>query len=509
MATIPNFSSSYWIDSIKAQEYPVLENDIAVDVLVIGAGITGITTAYLLQKEGLKVAVVDSDKILSGTTGYTTAKITIQHGLIYDKLKLHFGEEKARIYGEANKAGLQLIKDLINEHKIDCDFVAQNSYVYTQSESYVKAIEDEVKTAQELGLNAQYLDTVPLPFKVQAAICFQDQAMFHPRKYLIALCNLLNSKEQCIYESTRALNIEHSPVGNKSLVTTLEDGIKVHSNYAVIASHFPFYDGYGMYFARMFSSRSYVLAVKTKKNFEEGMYISAEDPKRSLRYTPINGEKIVLVSGEHHITGQDSNTMVHYEALRDFVEQNYGINEILYRWSTQDLTTLDDVPYIGYLAQGKPNVFVATGFKKWGMTTGSMAAILIRDMIVKKESPWIELFTPSRFVADPSLRNLVKEGAMIAKEFIKGKLKAVPETSEDLAPDTAKIINSEGNKIGAYKDQQGCVHFVDTTCRHMGCEVQWNNAERTWDCPCHGSRYDIQGNVIEGPALKPLKKINK
>lgn len=509
MANIPKVSNSYWIDSMKAQQYPALEDDIVVDVLVIGGGITGITTAYLLQKEGLKVAVVDSDRILSATTGHTTAKITMQHGLIYDKLKIHFGEEKARIYGEANEAGLQLIKDLINEHKIDCDFVLQNNYVYTQSESYMQKIEDEVKTAQELGFKAEYLDTVPLPFNVQAAVCFENQAMFHPRKYLLALCNLLNGKEQCIYENTRALDIEQSSVGGKNLVTTLEDGVKVHSNYAVIASHFPFYDGYGMYFARMYAARSYVLAVKTKKAFQEGMYISAEDPKRSLRYTAINGEKILLAGGDHHNTGQDSNTMAHYEALRDFVEQNYGINEIMYRWSTQDLTTLDDVPYIGPIAQGKPNVFVATGYKKWGMTTGTMAGILIRDMIVKKESPWIELFTPSRFVADPSLRNLVKEGAMIAKEFVKGKLKAVPETSEDLEPDTAKIISMEGNKVGAYKDEKGGVHFVDTTCRHMGCEVQWNSAERSWDCPCHGSRYNIEGNVIEGPALKPLKKINK
>jgi len=509
VANIPKVSNSYWIESMKGQGYQALKSDLIVDVLIIGGGITGITTAYLLQKEGLKVVVVDADKILSATTGHTTGKITIQHGLIYDKLKMQFGEEQARIYAEANMAGLQLIQDLIKEHNIDCDFIMQNSYVYTQSESYIQQLQDEVKTAQELGIKAEYLDTVPLPFKVQGAVCFLDQAMFHPRKYLLALSNIINNKEQCIYEVTRALDIEHNPVGNKNLIIALEDGRKIYSNYAVIASHFPFYDGFGMYFARMYASRSYVLAVKTKQTFQEGMYISAEDPKRSLRYTPINGEKILLAAGEHHNTGQDSNTMVHYEALRDFVEQNYGINEILYRWSSQDLTTLDDVPYIGPIVQGKPNIFVATGFKKWGITTGSMAAILIRDLIVKKESPWLELFTPSRFVVNPSLRNLVKEGAMVAKEFIKGKFSAVPETSEDLEIDTAKVISFEGNKIGAYKDEIGGIHFVDTTCRHMGCEVQWNNAERSWDCPCHGSRYDINGNVIEGPALKPLRQADK
>lgn len=367
MANIPKFLNSYWIDSTQSQDYPALENDLVVDVLVIGGGITGITTAYLLQKEGLKVAVIDSGKILSATCGHTTAKITVQHGLIYDKLKAHFGEEKAKLYGEANNAGLQLIKDLINEHKIDCDFVLQNNYVFTQLESYVQKIEDEVRTAQGLGLNAEYLDMVPLPFKVEAAACFQNQAMFHPRKYLLALANLLNQQKQCIYENTRALDIDHSPVGEKSLVTTLEYGVKVHSNYAVIASHFPFYDGLGMYFARMYASRSYALAIKTKEAFEEGMYISAEDPKRSLRYTPINGEKILIAGGDHHNTGQETNTMAHYEALRDFAEENFGINEILYRWSAQDLTTLDDVPYIGPISEGKTNIFVATGFKKWGI----------------------------------------------------------------------------------------------------------------------------------------------
>lgn len=509
MANIPGFSNSFWIDSVKTQDYPSLQEDITVDVAVIGGGITGITAAFMLQREGLKVALLESDKVIAGTTGHTTAKVTIQHGLLYNKLKNHFGEEKARLYAESNSAGLQFVKDIVREKNIDCDLVAQNSYVYTQSQDYVKKIQDEAKTAQELGIKSTYLEKVPLPFDIKCAVCFEDQAMFHPRKYLAALCNFLNEKEQCIYENTRALDIEPGPVEGKNLVVILKDELKVHCDYAVIASHFPFFDGYGMYFTRMYAEKSYAMGIKTKNAFSEGMYISAETPTRSLRYTPLNGEKLLILSGEHHTTGQDTNTMVHYENLRDFAEQTYGINQIMYRWSTQDLVTIDDVPYIGHITTGKPNVFVATGYKKWGMTTGTMAGILIRDLILKKESPWEELYTPSRFKVDPSLKNIVKENVMVAKEFLKGKLKAASNTMEDLTPDTAKVVDIDGNKVGAYKDSDGNLHIVDTTCTHMGCEVQWNSAERSWDCPCHGSRFDINGHVIEGPALKPLKKLNE
>ncbi|WP_243154862.1 FAD-dependent oxidoreductase [Clostridium thermarum] len=508
MENVPNFSKSLWMDTVKLPDYPGLKEDITVDAVVIGGGITGISTAYMLQKEGLKVALLEANKVLAGTTGHTTAKVTIQHDLIYDKLKNQFSEEFARLYGESNSAGLQFIKDIIKEKNIDCDFVAQNSYVYTQSDDYIQKIQDEVKTAQQLGLKATYLEKVPLPFDIKCAVCFEDQAMFHPLRYLAALCRLINEKGQCIYENTRVLDIDQDASGDKKLIVIAENEVKVYCDYAVIASHFPFFDGFGMYFMRMYAQKSYAMAIKTKKGFAEGMFINAEQPTRSLRYTPFNGEKLVIIGGEHHNTGQDANTMVHFENLRDFAEQTYGINEILFRWSTQDLMTLDDLPYIGRLTTGKQNVFVATGYKKWGMTTGTMAGLLIKDLILKKQSPWEELYTPSRFKSDPSLKNLAKEGVMIAKEFIKGKLKAASQTLEDLQPDAGKVIDIDGNKVGVYKNSEGRTYMVDTTCTHLGCEVQWNSAERSWDCPCHGSRFDVDGHVIEGPALKPLKQLN-
>ncbi|MDP4087710.1 MAG: FAD-dependent oxidoreductase [Bacillota bacterium] len=508
MTDIPNFSNSYWIDSLKTPDYPQLKEDITVDAAVIGGGIAGITTAYMLQKEGLKVALVEANKVLAGTTGHTTAKVTIQHGLIYNKIKNHYGEEKARMYGEANSAALKFVRDIVKEKNIDCDLIDQHSYVLAITDEYLQKVENEVKTAQALGLNAKFVEKVDLPFEVKGAVCFENQAMFHPRKYLKALCDLINEKEQCIFEDTRALDIEPGAIGDRELVVIANGGLKIHCDYAVLASHFPFYDGFGMYFARMYPERSYVLGIKTKKEFGEGMYITGEDPAKSLRYVPYNGGKLLLVGGEHHRTGQENNTMVRYENLRDFAEETYGIEKIVYRWSTQDLVTLDDIPYIGYLTQGKHNAFVATGFRKWGMTSGTLSGILIKDLILKKNSPWQELYSPSRFNLDPSLKNLIKDNAVTAKELIKGKLKNVPHTMDDLTPDTAKLISVDGNKVGVYKDADGNLHMVDTTCRHMGCEVQWNSAERSWDCPCHGSRYTVDGQVIEGPALKPLEMLN-
>ncbi len=490
----------YWTASTDSTAYPALEEDIKVDVAVVGGGITGITAAYLLKQENLKVAVIEADRIVQGTTGHTTAKITSQHDLIYARLIKHLGQEKARQYAEANEYAINFIAELIDRLKIRCDFSRQPAYVYTQADQYIGQISDEVQAASSLGIKATYLEEIPIPFPVKAAERFDNQAQFHPRKYLLALAKKIPGQGSYIFEQTRA--VDFHPGSTCTVIT--EKGHKVTADYLIIASHFPAYGGRGYYFARMYPERSYALGITVREKFPGGMYITAEAPGRSLRSTPYDGGELVIVGGEHHKTGQGPGTDVHYRKLVDFARENFTVQEMPFRWSTQDYTTLDEVPYTGRIRSALPNIFVATGFRKWGMTNGTASALLIRDLIVKGESPWAPVYDPARFEADPMVKKFISINADVAKHLIGDKLK--PVTGDlDLRPGEAKVMEWEGERVGVYKDEQGKIHAVDNTCTHMGCELVWNAAERSWDCPCHGSRFTYDGDIIEGPALRTLR----
>ncbi|MCU9614234.1 FAD-dependent oxidoreductase [Caldibacillus lycopersici] len=502
MKQLPQFPQAYWLDSVKVPSFPSLTEDLEVDVAVIGGGISGITTAYLLLQEGLKVALVEADTLLNGTTGHTTAKLTAQHGLIYDELIQHFGEEKARLYYEANQEGMELVKTIIDKHNIECDLSLEDAYVYAQDESSIQKIEKEMKAYEKLGIAGKVVEKTPLPFDVLSAIIMNKQAQFHPLKYLQVLVQELEKMGGYIYEQTTASKVE---LEEKPKVI-LRNGHSITCQYVISCTHFPFHDE-GFYFARMYQERSYVVAALTEKDVAEGMFINAEQPTRSIRYTPYNGKKLLLFSGDHHKTGHGVPTHKHYENLQTFAENTFGVSEFVYRWSAQDLSTLDKVPYIGYITNTNKKILVATGYRKWGMAHSAIAALMFRDIIMDKENKYLDLYTPSRFESDPSVKKFLKTNADVAKQLIQGKIERPTKTVQDLKNDEGSVIQFNGKRAGAYKDPNGKVFVVDTTCTHMGCEVKWNSGERTWDCPCHGSRFDIQGDVMEGPAEKPLKRL--
>ncbi|MFD2924777.1 FAD-dependent oxidoreductase [Halobacillus naozhouensis] len=505
MSHIPHTSNSLWRD-LPIETFPTLSEDRQADVTVIGAGITGITTAYLLTKQGHNVILLEAGKIIEGTTGYTTAKITSQHGLIYSHLMETLGEEKAKLYYQANQDALTLIDHIRSEHDIDCDFSYQDAYVYGETSSSIEKIEQEAQAYEALGIDGGLVQDPPLPFSVQSAIKLNDQAQFHPLKYLRFLVRELQKKDTLIFENTRAVDIEK---GSQPEVTT-RDGYSVTSDHVVMASHFPFKDIDNMYFARLHVERSYSIAVKTSSKIPEGMYLNADQPKRSLRYAKDDsGEPLLLVGGESHTSGQHDDPLAHYENLSSFADEHFEVKDIPYRWSSQDPSTMDNLPYIGPITEKQPNIYVATGFAKWGMTNGTIAATLISDQIRQRSNPYKELFSPSRFHAKQDLKNFTKENADVAKEFVKGKLNRKDKKLEELEHDDGAVVHYKGNKVGAYKDAAGNLSLVDTTCTHMGCDVSWNKAERSWDCPCHGSRFTTDGEVIEGPATKPLKKLSE
>lgn len=492
----------YWMASTTNTEYPALDKDIKIDVAIVGGGITGILCAYWLNKEGVKTAIIEADRILQGTTGHTTAKITSQHGLIYSKVK-KISEEFAKQYADANQTAIQMYESIAKEYNIECDFVPQSAYIYTHEDKYVENIINETNIASSLGIKAEYLEETPLPFDVKAAVRFDDQAQFHPRKFLLTLADKIAQNGVQIFEQSRIVDIEEN--GDYVLITG--EGTKVTAQRVIIASHYPFYNKHGLYFTRIYPERSYVVAIKINGNYPGGMYITAEEPGRSLRSQTSDQGELIFVGGEHHKTGQGEDTILHYEALVNFAKQTFPVEDIPYRWSTQDCMTLDGLPYVGHFTSNTPNLYIATGYAKWGMTNSMASSMILRDLIIDGKSPWQDVYNPSRETFGASAVNFVFENLNVANNLIEGKLYPVPN-KVDIKPNEGKIIEANGQRAGAFRDEQETLHIVNTTCTHMGCEINWNSAEKSWDCPCHGSRFTYEGDIIEGPAVKPLDIYN-
>ncbi|HQD91573.1 MAG TPA: FAD-dependent oxidoreductase [Syntrophomonadaceae bacterium] len=500
---LPEVPSSFWMDSTKINNYPQLKEDLKVDIAIVGGGIVGITTAYLLKQAGVSVVVLDADRILQGTTAHTTSKLTSQHAIIYSKIKSQMSEELAGLYAEANQYAIDMVEKIMQEKSIQCDFVRLPAYTYTQSDQYVGQIEDEIDTARSLGIEASFQQDIPLPFPVKAAMRFENQAQFHCLKFLKELARDIPGQGSHIFEQTKAVNIQE---GNPLTVVT-EPGHQIKANQIVIASHFPFFDGGGFYFSRIYLERSYVVAATIKEEFPEAHFISAEDPGRSLRYTPSKYGRLVLFGGEHHKTGHGTDTNKHYKNLLDFANQHYQIDKIYYRWSTHDCVTIDGVPYVGNLTARSPNIYVATGFGKWGMSNGIASAKILSDLIITGDNPWAQVYSPSRFITSGSaLKTFVGINISVAEKYITGKLEP-GDTDKNIEKGEARVIDIDGHRIGAYRDAQGTLHMVDTTCTHLGCELAWNDAEKSWDCPCHGSRFTYEGEIVEGPAINKLQHV--
>jgi len=495
-----NLPLSYWMASTPSTNYPALTDDIKADVVIVGGGMAGISCAYLLMKEGIKIALLEADHILQGTTGHTTAKVTSQHNLIYNKIKKQMSLELAKEYADANESAIHLIENISNELHINCDFTQESAYIFTNRDEHVQKVNDEVETALSLGIKAAYLDKIPFDIPIKAAVRFDNQAQFHPRKYLLALADEITKHGCSIYEQTRAISIEK----NHTCIITTSEGKKVTAGSVIIASHYPFYNKHGMYFTRIYAERSYALAIKSKEKYPGGMYLSFDEPSRSLRSIKTENGELIMVGGDNHKTGQGEDTIKHYQALADFSNKIFNVEDIPYRWSTQDCMTIDDVPYVGNYSLDTPNLYIATGFGKWGMTNSTASAMILKDLIINGKSPWQEVYNPSRKTIIASAKNFVMESLNVAGQLIDGKLSMLPEDAE-VKIGEGKIIQKDGERVGAYRDEQDILHLVNTTCTHLGCELNWNSAEKSWDCPCHGSRFSIDGDIIEGPAVKPLK----
>ncbi|MEK4061262.1 MULTISPECIES: FAD-dependent oxidoreductase [unclassified Paenibacillus] len=503
---LPQFPQSLWRDSTDLPSFPKLAEDLVTDVAIVGAGITGITAGYLLANAGYKVTLLEAGEIFAGTTGFTSAKISAQHGMIYDDLLKHFGEEQAKLYFQSNSEAMEWIIATAEELNLSCGITREDALLYADNsdDKTLKQLEAEFKAYEKLGLPGQWLDNVSLPLMAGGAIKLPGQARFHPLQYLQGLLQVILDKGGTVYEHT--MIGEKVDKDNGLTLYTEGEQLKIKCRHAISASHFPFYDGGALYFSRLHAERSYCLAVQPETDYEGGMYLSAGEPTRSLRAVEWGGQRLVIVGGDNHKTGQGICTFGHYENLELFAGELLGIKAIPYRWSAQDLITLDRVPYIGKVS-GEEEIYIATGYRKWGMTSGTLAARMITDQILRKHSPYSELYDPSRFIANPSIKNFIVQNTNVAKELVAGKVEIVHKKTRDLEPDEGAVVFHDGKRVGAYRDTDGKLHLVDRTCTHMGCECEWNDGERSWDCPCHGSRYSYEGAVLEGPATVPLTKL--
>ncbi|MFC2949872.1 FAD-dependent oxidoreductase [Virgibacillus sediminis] len=504
---LPLRSSSYWREDRTAKRFPKLEENIEADIAVIGGGMTGILTTYMLAREGKDVVLLEGTSLLDGTTGFTTAKITAQHDAMYNQLIKTQGIKQARLYYDAQMEAMHEIEKLIKRHDIDCGYKQQDAILNAGTDRGKELLAEEKSAYDRLGIDNQMTDRTTLPFHTERALIMKNQAHFHPVKFLQAIIEEIEKLGGTIYEGTTALSTEDR--SNGAIVKT-KDEFEVHCNHVVMATHFPFDDKKGFYFSRLHPSRSYTLAVKTKIEVPDGMYLGIDQPSFSLRHAETGGEKVAIFGGEGHKTGKSTDTLQHFENLLRFVDEYFGVREILYRWSAQDMSTPDGLPFIGQSVIGRPNVLTATGYKKWGMTNSMAAATLLRDLATGRENRYKELFDPTRThlkkeAGKTILKELADDGTQMVRSHLKRKEKHVDEVKNG----EGAIVSIKGKRAGAYRDEQGELHLVDPTCTHMKCGVEWNNGEKSWDCPCHGSRFSCTGEVIEGPAAKPLKRVDK
>lgn len=499
-------SSSYWVESTKETNYPEISENMDTDVLIIGGGITGIATAYMLSNSGLNICITDADRMAMGVTANTTAKITSQHGLLYNYLLNSFGFETAKCYLDSNEDAIKTISDIIKKENIDCDFISQDSYVYTCSKSNVSKIVDEVSSVASLGLNAEYITECPLPFSIEAAIKFPGQAQFHPRKYLLSLLPILEKNSVNIFENSKVVDIKH--INNKYEVYV--NKYKITTKYLVMASHYPIKNFPGMYFIKMYQDSSYAVGVELENNVFDGMYISCDKPVTSFRNAmQDNGKKLLIVGGSSHKTGAtDVNIESSYKNIENYIKSIYPKAKIKYRWMTEDCISLDKIPYIGEFSKFLPNMYVATGYKKWGMTTSHVAAKIISDKILGNKNPYENIYTATRLEPIKNSKgfgNILKQSAY---SLAINKFSAPIISYEELKNDSGGVVDYKGKKLGIYKDKKGKMFAVVPYCKHLGCELSWNNLEKTWDCPCHGSRYDYMGKIITEPTTEDLDIVN-
>lgn len=491
---------SYWNLTGSKTVFPGLDRNIETDILIIGSGITGVTCAYCLTGKGLKPVLIEAGGLCDGTTGNTTGKVTIQHDIIYSKIMEKHGIDFARQYCASQTEAVEFVKQTVKKESIDCQLTDNTAYVYASVESDLELIKKEYEAAKELGIDCELSGRSDFPPQNFGMLGFKNQAVFHSVRYVDSLAKAAASGGAEIYLNTKACKLHQ---GDKISVYC-DNGIEITANHLVMATQYPVYDGPNLFYTRLFPKRTYGVAVKTKRDWPEGSYINASGRTRSIRTHTENGQKILIVVGDGHTTGRsDVNMDEHLKNLIEFSDSIAGVDRVLAKWSAQDYDTPDQIPYIGRIS-GKSNIYVASGFRKWGLSNGTLAGILISELIIDGNCRYEELYSRKRADYSSSLGKTITEVGLSVYELIKSKLENT-ESIRDLRQGEGRVISFEGKKAGIYRDYDDSVIILDISCTHMGTELNYNSAEKTWDCPAHGGRYNTDGRLLEGPPKKSLK----
>ena len=476
--------ASIWSETCTLSPRPELAGEQETDTVVIGGGMAGILTAWMLKQKGVDTLVLEADRLGSGQTRNTTAKVTAQHGMIYERLIREKGEDLARQYASANQRAVEEYRRIGTDLHVACEWNDCPAYLYsTVAEAPLRS---EAQAAAQLGLKAAFTTQTELPFPVTGAVRMEDQGRFHPLKFLGAL-----AEELTIYEHSRVTALEPSEV------RTARGRVKARR--VVVATHYPFVNAPGYYFMRMHQERSYVVAMRGADKLE-GLYYGVDADGVSLRQS---GE-LVLVGGENHRTGENQ-AGGRYRVLGESARKLWPGAEQVCHWSAQDCMPLDGVPYIGQYAPSVPEWYVCTGFQKWGMSTAMVSALVLSGLIAGEPDPDGEVFSPRRLALSPSAANLWEDGKQAVKGLCRELFAPGRAEAERLPAGHGGVVNLDGKKVGIYKDDDGEIFVVSTRCPHLGCQLEWNPDEKSWDCPCHGSRFDYKGQLICGPAQEDLE----
>ncbi|MES2328851.1 MAG: FAD-dependent oxidoreductase [Bacteroidota bacterium] len=479
------------------------DNTLVYDVIIAGGGITGISTAWMLQKLGKNCLVLEAKSIGFGTTGGTTAHLNTILDTPYTKMIRNFGEDNAKLVAKAARDAINLIKENIHKLAIDCEFKETPAFIFSKNEDQTRELDDMYMASQQVGLQVAYSDKIPVPMPFQKALRIEKQAKFDPLQYVYALAQAFETAGGTIQQESRVIDIE----GDDLLtVTTEEESFTARA--MVFATHIPI--GINLLHLRCAPYRSYAMAVRLKRDtdYPQGLIYDTDDPYHYYRTQEINGISYLIAGGYDHRTAMESNTEKYFLQLEAHLRTYYEIDEVSYAWSSQYFEPADGLPYIGHLPGHPANILVATGFSGNGMVYSQVAALVITNMLTGKEDPCIKLFDPNRVKPVAGFVNFIKHNGHVAASFL-GKLLPADKLDEmaAIAPGDGKVVRYEENTIAIHKDEKGNLHALHPECTHMKCTIAWNAAESSWDCPCHGARFSIIGEVLNGPAAVQLGRI--
>jgi glycine/D-amino acid oxidase-like deaminating enzyme/nitrite reductase/ring-hydroxylating ferredoxin subunit len=477
--------------------------DTIFDVIVVGGGMTGISTALELKRKGLSVLVAEARNIGFGTTGGTTAHINTLLEAPFHQIEKDFGEKNARLVAKATREALELIRMNVEELGIDCGYRELAGFTYAQNEEQVEELEKIIASCQKYGLNASSNNTIPVNIPFTKAMLLERQAQFHPVKYLYALAAEFEKLGGIILDNCRVTDVE-----NNSVLEIKTTAGNFRASNLFYATHIP--PGVNLLHFRSAPYRSYAITVKLRNENDnpEGLVYDLQDPYHYFRTFSLKGDTYMIVGGEDHKTGHDENTEIHFSKLLAYIRSYYDVEELVHQWSSQYFNSADGLAYIGHLPGQPQNIFVATGFGGNGMPYSHIAAILLRDLIAAGDSEYRPVFDPNRIKPVAGFQEFTKEAADVVGLLFKTILPQEKlSVLADMARGEGRIVSYEGEKLAIYKDENGRIHALHPSCPHIKCTVAWNAAEKTWDCPCHGSRFHFNGEVLNAPARKGLEKV--